>query len=257
MTYLVPTMRFDVITLFPDMVRQVMAVGVVGRALEKGRIALDCWNPRDYTEDNYRTVDDRPYGGGPGMVFMVEPLRKALAAAREKAGSAPVVLLSPQGRRFDQDRAREWATLPGLVFVCGRYEGVDQRFVDRYIDEEASIGDFVVSGGEVPALAIIDAVTRLLPGVLHTDASAIEDSFMDGVLDCPHYTRPEIADEGSVPTVLLSGNHAAIARWRRKQSLGLTWLRRPDLLGRLKLNKADQRLLREFMDELETNFGVE
>ena len=257
MTYLVPTMRFDVITVFPDLIRQIMAVGVVGRALEKGRIALDCWNPRDYTEDNYRRVDDRPFGGGPGMVFMIEPLRRALDAARAQAGAAPVVLLSPQGRRFDQNRAREWATLPGLVLVCGRYEGIDQRFVDNYVDEEVSIGDFVVSGGEVPALAIIDAVTRLLPGVLHTDASAIEDSFMDGVLDCPHYTRPEIADEGAVPGVLLSGNHAAIARWRRKQSLGATWLRRPDLLAHLMLNKADQRLLREFMDEHEAKFGVE
>ena len=250
-------MRFDVLTLFPDLVRQAMSAGVVGRALEKGRIELNCWNPRDYTEDNYRTVDDRPYGGGPGMVFMIEPLRRALMAAREQAGAAPVGLLSPQGRRFDQARACEWAKLPGLVFVCGRYEGIDQRFVDAHVDEEISIGDFVVSGGEIPALAIMDALTRLLPGVLHTDASAIEDSFMDGALDCPHYTRPELAPEGAVPAVLLSGNHAAIARWRRQQSLGATWLRRPDLLGKLILNKVDRRLLREFIDDHEANFGVE
>lgn len=250
-------MRFDVITLFPDFVRQAMGVGVVGRALEKGRIAVGCWNPRDYTQDNYRTVDDRPYGGGPGMVFMIEPLRLALTAARERAAQAPVVLLSPQGRRFDQDRARAFAQMPGLIFVCGRYEGIDQRFVDSYVDDEVSIGDFVVSGGEVPALAIMDAVTRLLPGVLHTDASAIEDSFMDGTLDCPHYTRPELADEGAVPAILLSGNHAAIARWRRKQALGATWLKRPDLLGKLTLNKADRRLLVEFIDEHPTKFGVD
>ncbi len=242
-------MRFDVLTLFPDLIRQAMSVGVVGRALETGKIALDCWNPRDYAHDNYRTVDGRPYGGGPGMVFMIEPLRRALMAAKEQAKAAPCVLLSPQGRRFDQDRARHWAKLPSLVLICGRYEGIDQRFVDRYVDEEVSIGDFVVSGGELPALAIIDAVTRLLPGVLHTEASAIEDSFMDGVLDCPHFTRPESADEGGVPAVLLSGNHAMIAAWRRKQSLGVTWLRRPDLLGKLQLNKVDQRLLIEFINE--------
>jgi len=250
-------MRFDVLTLFPDLIRQAMGVGVVGRALETGKIALDCWNPRDYAHDNYRTVDGRPYGGGPGMVFMIEPLRRALFAAKERSGAAPCVLLSPQGRRFDQDRARQWAQLPGLLLICGRYEGVDQRFVDRYVDEEISIGDFVVSGGELPALTITDAVTRLLPGVLHTDASAIEDSFMDGVLDCPHYTRPELADEGAVPAVLLSGNHSMIAAWRRKQSLGATWLRRPDLLGKLQLNKVDQRLLIEFINEHRSKIGVQ
>ncbi|GMU42349.1 MAG: tRNA (guanosine(37)-N1)-methyltransferase TrmD [Xanthomonadales bacterium] len=250
-------MRFDVLTLFPEFVRAAMAVGVVGRALERGRIALQCWNPRDYTEDNYRTVDDRPFGGGPGMVFKIEPLKRALAAAKEQSGSALVLLLSPQGRRFDQARAREFAALPGLVLVCGRYEAIDQRFVDRYIDEEVSIGDFVLSGGELPALAVIDAVTRLLPGVLHSDASAIEDSFMDGLLDCPHYTRPEQAEEGDVPPVLLSGNHAQIARWRRRQALGVTWLKRPDLLARVKLNKTDRALLREFMDEHQAKFGVD
>lgn len=250
-------MRFDVLTLFPEIVRQTLSMGVVGRALERGRIDLHCWNPRDYAQDNYRTVDDRPYGGGPGMVFMIEPLRRALQAARMHAPGAPVVLMSPQGRRFDQSLAREWSGGVGLIFVCGRYEGLDQRFIDRYVDLEVSMGDFVLSGGELPALAIMDAITRLLPGVLHTDASAIEDSFMDGVLDCPHYTRPEIADEGAVPEVLLSGNHALIARWRRKQSLGATWLRRPDLLARLTLNKRDRLLLSEFMREHEAKIGVQ
>lgn len=249
-------MRFDVLTLFPDVVRQTLAMGVVGRALERGRIGLHCWNPRDYTVDNYRTVDDRPYGGGPGMVFMIEPLRRALQAAQADS-AAPVVLMSPQGRRFDQSLAREWASGSGLILVCGRYEGLDQRFIDRYVDMEVSMGDFVLSGGEIPALAIMDAITRLLPGVLHTDASAVEDSFMDGVLDCPHYTRPEIAEEGAVPEVLLSGNHALIARWRRKQSLGVTWLRRPDLLARLTLNKRDRLLLSEYMREHEAKIGVQ
>lgn len=249
-------MRFDVLTLFPDVVRQTLAMGVVGRALERGRIRLQCWNPRDYTVDNYRTVDDRPYGGGPGMVFMIEPLRRALQAARAQS-TAPVVLMSPQGRRFDQSLARQWAGASGLILVCGRYEGLDQRFIDRYVDMEVSMGDFVLSGGEIPALAIMDAVTRLLPGVLHTEASAVEDSFMDGVLDCPHYTRPEIADEGAVPEVLLSGNHALIARWRRKQSLGVTWLRRPDLLARLTLNKRDRLLLSEYIREHEAKNGVQ
>lgn len=250
-------MRFDVITLFPDFVRQAMTVGVVGRALDRGIIALDCWNPRDYTEDNYRTVDDRPYGGGPGMVFMIEPLRRATLAARAQAPENPVILLSPQGARFDQSRARRMAAGDGAVFICGRYEGIDQRFVDSYVDEELSIGDFVLSGGELPALAVMDAVTRLLPGVLHTDASAIEDSFMDGTLDCPHYTRPEKAAEGEVPAVLLSGNHAVIARWRRKQSLGATFTRRPDLFASLDLNKLDRVLFAEFLDEQKSKIGVQ
>jgi tRNA (guanine37-N1)-methyltransferase len=239
--------RFDVLTLFPDFVRQAMGVGVVGRALERGQVSLACWNPRDYTSDNYRTVDDRPYGGGPGMVFMIEPLRRALAAASADGARHPVVLMSPQGRRFDQALARDWAAGPGLTLVCGRYEGIDQRFVDRHVDLEVSIGDFVLSGGEVPALALMDAVTRLLPGVLHTDASAVEDSFMDGLLDCPHYTRPEQADEGEVPAVLRSGNHAAIARWRRQQSLGRTWEKRPDLLAKVELSAADRKLLAEYI----------
>ncbi len=256
-------MRFDVVSLFPDFIRQAMAVGVVGRALERQRIGLERWNPRDFTNDNYRTVDDRPYGGGPGMVFMVEPLRLAVAAARAHAVSAevhaprPVVLLSPQGRRFDQALAREWAGSAGLILICGRYEGVDQRFVDAHVDQEISLGDFVLSGGELAALALIDAVTRLLPGVLHTDASSVQDSFMDGLLDCPHYTRPEQASEGPVPEVLLSGNHKAIARWRRKQSLGRSWLLRPDLLAKVHLDKTDRVLLQEFMAEHRAQIGVQ
>lgn len=250
-------MRFDVITLFPDFLRQAMAVGVVGRALGQERIGLECWNPRDYSQDNYRSVDDRPYGGGPGMVFMIEPLRLSLQAARAAQGAAsPVVLMSPQGRRFTQGLAREWAGLPGLTFVCGRYEGLDQRFIDNHVDLEISLGDFVISGGELAALTMIDAVTRLLPGVLHTDASAQQDSFMDGLLDCPHYTRPERAPEGSVPEVLLSGNHALIARWRRKQSLGRSWLNRPDLLAKVELSKKDRQLLAEFMAEHRAEIGV-
>ena len=253
-------MRFDVITLFPDFLRQAMAVGVVGRALERERIALECWNPRDYSHDNYRSVDDRPYGGGPGMVFMVEPLRLGLQAVRAAQGEglrSPVVLMSPQGRRFDQGLAREWARLPGLTLVCGRYEGLDQRFIDSYVESEVSLGDFVISGGELAALTMIDAVTRLLPGVLHTDASAEQDSFMDGLLDCPHYTRPEQAPEGAVPGVLLSGNHALIARWRRKQSLGRSWLVRPDLLAKVELSKKDRLLLAEFVAEHRIKIGVQ
>lgn len=241
-------MRFDVLSLFPDFVRSAMTVGVVGRALERALIELRTWNPRDYTSDNYRTIDDRPFGGGPGMVMLIEPLRKALAAARADGASGPVILLSPQGRRFDQDWARELAAGQGAVLVCGRYEGIDQRFIDRYVDVECSMGDFVLSGGEVPALAVMDACTRLLPGVLHREASAEQDSFMDGLLDCPHYTRPEIADEGRVPEVLLSGHHAAIARWRLQQSLGRTAERRPDLLARRALSKAEAALLREYQD---------
>ncbi len=250
-------MRFDVVTLFPDFLRQAMAVGVVGRALERERIALECWNPRDYSQDNYRSVDDRPYGGGPGMVFMIEPLRRSLQAARAVQNTpSPVVLMSPQGRRFNQGMAREWAQLPGLTFVCGRYEGLDQRFIDKHVDLEVSLGDFVISGGELAALTMIDAVTRLLPGVLHTDASAEQDSFMDGLLDCPHYTRPEQSPEGPVPEVLLSGNHALIARWRRKQSLGRSWLNRPDLLAKVELSKKDRLLLAEFMGEHHARIGV-
>jgi len=251
-------MRFDVLTLFPEFVQQSMATGVVGRALERELVSLHCWNPRDYATDNYRTIDHRPYGGGPGMVFLIEPLKDALLAAQAKQiARAPVVLMSPQGRAFDQNLARDWALLPAITLVCGRYEGIDQRFIDRYIDEHVSLGDFVLSGGEIAALAMMDAVTRLLPGVLHTEASSQQDSFMDGLLDCPHFTRPDVAPEGTVPAVLLSGNHALIATWRRQQSLGRTWRLRPDLLAKVSLSKRDQTLLAAYIAEHRSKIGVQ
>ncbi len=252
-------MRFDVLTLFPEFVQQSMATGVVGRAMERELIQLRCWNPRDFATDNYRTIDHRPYGGGPGMVFLIDPLKDALHAAQaERQGElAPVVLMSPQGRTFDQTMAQAWSKLPAITFVCGRYEGIDERFIERYVDQQVSLGDFVLSGGELAALAMMDAVTRLLPGVLHTAASAQQDSFMDGLLDCPHYTRPEEAAEGAVPAVLLSGNHAMIANWRRQQSLGRTWLRRPELLGKISLSKQDSKLLAAFIAEHRRQIGVQ
>ncbi|WP_459614610.1 tRNA (guanosine(37)-N1)-methyltransferase TrmD [Bordetella sp. 2513F-2] len=249
-------MRFDVITLFPDMFSVVRDLGVTGRAHAHGRWALHAWNPRDYTHDAHRTVDDRPYGGGPGMVMMAEPLEAtvdAAQAARAAAGStqpAPVVLLSPTGRRFDQGVAESMAAGPGAVLVCGRYEGVDQRFIERRVTDEISLGDFVLSGGEIGALAIMDAVVRLLPGVLNDGDSALQDSFnatLSGLLDSPHYTRPEVHDGQPVPPVLLSGHHAHIMRWRREQSLRITLARRPDLIEAARrrgwLTDADERFL--------------
>ena len=250
-------MKVALLTLFPDLVRQTLTMGVVGRAVERGQLQLHCFNPRDYTTDNYRTVDDRPFGGGPGMVMLIEPLMRALGAARSVLPNARVVSMSPQGRRFDQALAIEFSTRAEIIFVCGRYEGIDQRFVDTQIDEEVSLGDFVTSGGELPALTMIDAATRLMPGVLHTEQSALEDSFMDGVLDCPHYTRPPQHPLGDVPPILLSGNHAEIAKWRRQQSLGATWLRRPDLLAKLTLNKRDQTLLDAFIAAHRDKNGVQ
>ncbi len=243
-------MRFDVLTLFPEMIESLGHYGVTGRAIDRGLLQLHTWNPRDFTSDRHRTVDDRPYGGGPGMVMMVEPLRDALAAAREQAGErARVVYLSPQGRRFDQQAARSMVDDgAGLILVAGRYEGVDERFIEREIDEEWSIGDYVLSGGELAAMVMIDTMARLLPGVLGHEESASQDSFMDGLLDCPHYTRPEQLDDMAVPEVLLSGNHEAIRRWRLQQSLGRTWLRRPDLLERLVLDEEAQGLLQEFIE---------
>lgn len=250
-------MRFDVLTLFPELVHHALGLGVVARAFERNIAQLQCWNPRDYTEDVHRSVDDRPYGGGPGMVMLIEPLRRALASAKALAPRSRVLLMSPQGRPLQQAMLRDWSAGPGLILVCGRYEGIDQRFVDSYVDEEISLGDFVLSGGEIPALAIIDAVARLLPGVLHSAASAAEDSFSDGLLDCPHYTRPEHSPEGAVPEVLLSGNHSAIARWRRQQALGLTWLRRPELLAPLQLDAADRELLDAFKLQHKRGIGVQ
>ena len=243
-------MRIDVVTLFPEMVQSMSGYGIAGRALERGIITLATWNPRDYSLDRHRTVDDRPYGGGPGMVMKVEPLRAAIRAARAAAGSGTKVLyLSPQGRKLDQAGVGELARRSGLILVAGRYEGIDERVVESEIDEEWSIGDYVLSGGELPALVLIDAVTRLLPDALGDADSAQQDSFMDGLLDYPHYTRPEMLEGLSVPTVLIGGDHAAIHRWRRKQALGRTWLRRPELLQAVALDDEARRLLDEFISE--------
>jgi tRNA (guanine37-N1)-methyltransferase len=245
-------MRIDVVTLFPDLVSQVGEYGITGRAADRGLIQLALWNPRDYSVDKHQRVDDRPYGGGPGMVMQVQPLRDAIQAARQ-ADTRPVttVYLSPQGRALDQAMANKLAQLPRLLLLAGRYEGIDERLVETEVDEELSIGDYVLSGGELAAMVVIDAVTRLLPGALGDEDSAEQDSFMDGLLDYPHYTRPEELDGRKVPEVLLSGDHEAIHRWRRKQALGRTWQRRPDLLQELTLDEEDQVLLDEFIREVE------
>ncbi len=247
-------MRIEVVTLFPPMFDAITGYGVSGRAVERGLLELGFWNPRDYARDKYRSVDDRPYGGGPGMVMMVDPLRAALQAARTGAGvekGARVLYLSPQGRRLDQAGVRALSARSSLVLLCGRYEGVDERLIESEVDEEWSIGDYVLSGGEPAAMVLIDALARLLPGALGHEDSADQDSFEQGLLDCPHYTRPEVVDGVRVPPVLLSGDHAAIARWRRKQALGRTWLRRPDLLQDLELDAQQQVLLAEFIREHE------
>jgi len=242
--------HFDVISLFPEMVATIAEFGVVGRAQRRDLITLDFENPRDHTSDVHRTVDDRPYGGGPGMVMKYEPLAGAVQAARERSPEgSQVVYLSPQGRVFNQATAQRYAALPGLILLAGRYEGVDERLIESQVDEELSVGDFVLSGGEVPAMVVIDAVVRLLPGVLGDDESAAQDSFMEGLLDHPHYTRPEFIDGRNVPDVLLSGDHAEIARWRTKQALGRSYLRRPDLVEKLELNDEQQSLLDEFLKE--------
>lgn len=246
--------RYDVITLFPEMFAALTGSGITRRAMDRGLYALGFHNPRDFTHDPHRTVDDRPYGGGPGMVMLAEPLMQSIAAARlaQQASTGTtgrVIYLSPQGRRLDQAAVLELAAQPGLVLLCGRYEGVDQRLIDRAVDEEVSLGDFVLSGGELPAMVLLDAIVRQLPGALNTADSALEDSFADGLLDCPHYTRPEVYEDERVPDVLLSGNHAAIRRWRLKQSLGRTWLRRPDLLAARQLSKTELKLLEEFRQE--------
>jgi tRNA (guanine37-N1)-methyltransferase len=244
-------MRIDVVTLFPEMIRQAAGYGIQGRAIQRGLLELETWNPRDYSEDRHAAVDDRPYGGGPGMVMQVQPLRAAIRAARSAGSAAPVIYLSPQGRRFDQQKALELAGLERLVLLTGRYEGIDERIIDMDVDEELSIGDYVLSGGELPALVVLDAVTRLLPGALGDEDSAQNDSFMDVLLDYPHYTRPEEIDGKRVPDVLISGNHSLIDRWRRKQALGRTWQRRPDLLEALQLDAEQQELLNEFINEHE------
>ena len=242
--------RFDCVTLFPQMFAAVTDWGITRRALELGAWSIALWNPREFTTDDYRTVDDRPYGGGPGMVMLAEPLEKAIAAAKAAAeGEAKVVHLSPQGRSLDHRKVRELVEAPRLVLLCGRYEGVDERLVARCVDEEVSIGDYVISGGELAAMVLIDAVVRQLPGVLGDEQSAEQDSFVHGLLDCPHYTRPEVYKGVAVPAILLSGHHAQIERWRLKQALGRTWLRRPELLERRAMSAEEARLLEEFRRE--------
>jgi tRNA (guanine37-N1)-methyltransferase len=240
-----PVIRFDVVTLFPEMFAAVTASGISGRALEAGLWSLGLWNPRDFTSDNYRAVDDRPYGGGPGMVMLAEPLEKALDAAKE-AGGGRVIYLSPQGRKLDHEKVMELAGRTAMTLLCGRYEGVDERLIERRVDEELSIGDYVLSGGELAAMTVIDAVVRQVPGALGGEQSAAEESFVDGLLDCPQYTRPESYGGVQVPEVLLSGHHENIRRWRLQQALGRTWLRRPDLLAARKLNDDEKKLLEEF-----------
>ena len=243
--------RFDVVTLFPEMFAAVTQSGIPRKALEAGMWRLETWNPRDFTTDNYRTVDDRPYGGGPGMVMLAEPLEKALDAVRA-AGGGSVVYLSPQGRRLDHPKVMELAGRSAVTLLCGRYEGVDERLVRRRVEEELSLGDFVLSGGEIAAMAVIDAVVRQLPGALGDGQSAIEESFAGGLLDCPQYTRPESYAGEKVPEVLLSGHHEQIRRWRLKQALGRTWLRRPELVAARALSAEEQGLLEEFKQETES-----
>lgn len=240
-------MRIDVVTLFPEMFAAVRDFGVSGRAVERGIVQLGLHNPRDYAADPYRSVDDRPYGGGPGMVMMIQPLRDAIRTARGGDAQAKVIYLSPQGRRLDQAALKEFSTQSHLVLVAGRYEGVDERVIELDIDEEWSIGDYVLSGGELAAMVLIDGVTRLLPGVLGHEHSAQQDSFAAGLLDCPHYTRPEEYEGRRVPAVLLSGNHRDIARWRLQQALGRTWERRRDLLDKRPLSADEQELLDDYL----------
>jgi tRNA (guanine37-N1)-methyltransferase len=243
-------MQLQVISLFPEMIKTVAEFGVVGRAAERGLLSVTCVNPRDFTTDAHRTVDDRPYGGGPGMVMKFAPLAEAIDAAKSSLpDNCPVVCLSPQGKVFDQAAAKRMAALPGLVLLAGRYEGIDERLVEACVDEELSLGDFVLSGGEIAAMAVVDAVARMLPGVLGDEESAKQDSFMNGLLDCPHYTRPEKIDGRSVPEDLLSGDHARIARWRQKEALGRTQLRRPELIEKLDLNNEQRKLLDEYIRE--------
>lgn len=247
-------LQFDVVTLFPPMFEAISAQGVTSRALEKQIYQLTLWNPRDFTTDNYKTVDDRPYGGGPGMVMLVEPLEKAINAAKTRQRAAGVesprvIHLSPQGKQLTHARVVSFAAEPGLILLASRYEGVDERLLRRVVDEEISIGDYVLSGGELPAMVLIDAIVRQLPGTLGDADSAAEDSFVDGLLDCPHYTRPEVYDGERVPDVLMSGNHAHIKRWRLKQSLGRTREKRPDLLAARPLTKEESRLLAEYEQE--------
>jgi len=247
-------MRFDVITLLPELVESVTKFGVTGRAADRSLISLHCWNPRNFTKDVHRTVDDRPYGGGPGMVMKADSLLQSIRAARKDAPSGTkVVYLSPQGKHIDQALLRSVSKSGSLILLCGRYEGIDERVIELEVDEEWSLGDYVLSGGELGAMVIIDGITRLLPEVLGHKDSAEQDSFTENLLDCGHYTRPESIENLEVPVVLKSGNHKKIARWRRKQAIGRTYTRRSDLLfvdGNKLLSKEDQLLLDEYLKEL-------
>ncbi|WP_353155143.1 tRNA (guanosine(37)-N1)-methyltransferase TrmD [Herminiimonas fonticola] len=245
-------MQFDVVTLFPEMFTAITQSGITRRAFEQKKCELALWNPRDFTSDKHRTVDDRPYGGGPGMVMMVKPLEAAVLEAKKRqiAAELPaprVIYLSPQGKALTHERVMQLAAEPGLVLLCGRYEAVDQRFLDTCVDEEISLGDFVLSGGELPAMALMDAVIRQLPGVLHDDASAVEDSFVNGLLDCPHYTRPEVYEGAAVPAVLMGGHHVEIEKWRRERALEATAKKRPDMIVKARaaglLTRADEKFL--------------
>lgn len=241
-------MWIGIISLFPEMFKAITDFGVTGRAVKQNLLQVQCWNPRDFTHDKHKTVDDRPYGGGPGMLMMVQPLRDAIreakaTACKEDGVEAKVIYLSPQGRKLDQAGVQTLATNQKLILVCGRYEGIDERLIQTEVDEEWSIGDYVLTGGELPAMTLIDAVARFIPGVLGKQASALEDSFAEGLLDCPHYTRPEVLDGLPVPQVLMSGHHEQIRKWRLEQSLERTWLRRPELLDSLALTDEQRVLL--------------
>lgn len=242
-------MNIGIITLFPEMFSAITEHGITGRAVKNGLIDLQCWNPRDFAKNAHRTVDDRPYGGGPGMVMMAEPLAGALAEAKKELNGAKVIHLTPEGRQLDHKGVMELASRDKLIFLAGRYEGIDERLLADEVDEEWSIGDYVISGGELATMVIVDSVIRQLPGALGDEASAEQDAFVDGLLDCGHFTRPELYKDKAVPKVLLSGDHEAIRKWRLKQSLGRTWLKRPDLLEKRILNDEEQVLLKEFQQE--------
>jgi tRNA (guanine37-N1)-methyltransferase len=254
--------RYDAVTLFPEMFNALTGSGITRRALERGLYHIAFHDPREFTNDAHRTVDDRPYGGGPGMVMLAEPLKQAIVRAQQGqidalGDAGPVICLSPRGTRLTHAKVLELARLPSLTLLCGRYEGIDQRLIEHKVDEEISLGDFVLSGGELAAMALIDAIVRQLPGALNDAESAQEDSFVAGLLDCPHYTRPEVFENEQVPEVLLSGNHALIRRWRLKQALGCTWLRRPDLLAQRGVNEEESRLLEEFREEYDRKIRTE
>ena len=243
-------MFIGIITLFPEMFKAITEFGVTGRAVKHNLLQVQCYNPRDFTHDKHKTVDDRPYGGGPGMLMMVQPLRDAIHSAKAEAGEGvKVIYLSPQGRKLEQAGVKELSQNSKMILVCGRYEGIDERLIQSEIDEEWSVGDYVLTGGELPAMTLIDAVARFIPGVLGKQESAQEDSFAEGLLDCPHYTRPEVLDGLTVPPVLMSGNHAEIRKWRLKQSLERTWLRRPELLESLALTDEQRKLLQQVQAE--------